>query len=107
MKKYRTTEEWRKLISKQKASGLSAVSFSKAEGIHPNFFYKKRRELCTTEAQQAFVELKTSIPKQINQIKNGTKIKIGRIEILPGNLSDHQQLLALMKIALEATDAEL
>jgi len=107
MKKYRTTEEWRKLISKQKASGLSAVSFSKAEGIHPNFFYKKRRELCATEVQQTFVELKTTIHTQMNQVDNKTRIKIGRIEILPGDHSDHQHLLTLMQTALEATDAQL
>jgi len=107
MKKYRTTEEWRKLISKQKSSGLSAASFSKVEGIHPNFFYKKRRELCTTEAQQTFVELKTTIHKQMDLAEDGIRIKIGRIEILPGNHLDNQQLLLFMKTALEATDAKL
>lgn len=105
MKKYRSTKEWKELISKQEASGLSASSFSKAEGIHPNFFYKKRRELYTTELQQPFVELKTTFHKQNNPIEKETRIKIGRIEIIPGDNSDHQQLLSLMQTALEVTNA--
>ncbi len=107
MRKHRTDDEWRELINQQKTSGLSAACFSKEEGIHPNFFYKKRRELRTADDQHTFVELNTTIHKQLEPVEYEPKIKIGRIEIQPGNISDRQQLLTLMKAALEATDAQI
>jgi len=42
--KRRTKKEWRTLIAEQKESGKSVVQLSKEKQIHPNLFYKKRKE---------------------------------------------------------------
>lgn len=105
MKKYRTEKEWEFLIDEQINSGLNVTTFCKQKGIHPNHFYRKRTEINTDEDSL----VKLDIPKQTNSnlFQDNTLIRIGSIEISPGNNTDQQQLCRIFCSALEAVNAQL
>lgn len=48
MKKYRSDDEWRELIARQKRSDKSIAIFCREKGIHPNLFYRKKKSLQET-----------------------------------------------------------
>jgi hypothetical protein len=106
MKRYRTNDEWKELISRQETSDLNIAAFSKKEGIHPNLFYKKRRDFGVPDRpDHSFTEIKSAgKPWAINK---ETLIKIGSIEIYPANRLDPRELLVLMQTSMEATSANI
>lgn len=107
MKKYRTEREWTTLIEKQEKSGLSAIAFCKQLGIHPNLFYRKRSTLGNGHNEKSFIKL--DIPNSTNQSLGNiqTLVKIGPIEIRPGQNSNQKQLREIFCSALEAVNAQL
>ena len=44
MRKFRTEAEWKKLFEEQKRSGRPVGEFCREQGIHPNHWYRKRKE---------------------------------------------------------------
>ncbi len=106
MKKYRTKSEWLSLIQEQEISGLSISLFSRQKGIHPNLFYKKRREFYSVKETQSFIELKPLVP---HTPKNSPELKItiGEIEIYPGPERDMEFLGPLIKTAKEISSASV
>lgn len=105
MKKYRTESEWLSLIQDQERSGQSISKFSRDKSIHPNLFYKKRKEFSSTSGKSSFVELKTSSVQCKPKIDTALKITIGKIEIVPGSERDREFIGALIKTAWEVSRA--
>jgi hypothetical protein len=107
MKKYRTEKEWESLFREQTASNLSAAAFCKQKGIHPNVFYQKRKVLRNhNQDEKSFVRLDVHKPANCNLSQVNTLVKIGPIEIRPGQNTDQKQLFRIFTSALEAVNAQ-
>lgn len=107
MKKYRTEKEWNSLFLEQENSSLSAAAFCKQKGIHPNLFYRKRSDLSQNPEEQSFVRVDAPTSNNKSFSATRTMIRIGSIEILPGQESDQNQLFKIFCSALEAVNAQL
>lgn len=102
----RTAEEWRELIQEQMNCGLSATDFCKTKSIHPNLFYRKRKQFdsCHEEHNEDFVEL---VIPGVTETNKAIKIIVGNISIFPGNSESQEYLTMLFSAALEAHNASL
>lgn len=107
MRKYRTESEWLDLIREQESSGENISYFSRQRGIHPNLFYKKRRELYPVTEKQTFVELKTPSFQHKTLNRSELKITIRDIDIYPGAERDMDFLSSLIKTAWEVSGASV
>jgi transposase-like protein len=45
MRKYRSKEEWQRLLASQKESGQTIARFCNENGLSPGLFYRKKKEL--------------------------------------------------------------
>lgn len=99
MRKYRTKEQWQALLQEQQKSGQTIAVFCKANSIHPNFFYRKRKEL---KDNNRFVRI--SIPeKELSRVK----IRIKNIIIEPEKDHDKNELVKIIRTVLEAVHADI
>jgi hypothetical protein len=85
-RKYRTESEWQEIISRWRASGQSAVKFSKSEGICLSLFHKWSHRIEGTVKESAgFLEVKpvNATCKSDFEIvcKNGRIIKVGGMSL--------------------------
>jgi hypothetical protein len=92
MRKHRTKEEWLALIMEQKESGVSAVEFCRKKNIHPNLFYKKRKE----NNPGKFVKI--PLPASVS---SGIKIKIQDVIIEPGSHTGVDELKGILHAVME------
>ena len=107
MKKYRSNEEWQELIREQEESGQTAVDFCKGKAIHPNLFYRKRKDIAQENNDSHFVKLNVPVEARRNEGGVPLHINIGPIQIVLGKKTDKNQLCSIFQAALEATDAQL
>lgn len=99
MRKYRSKEEWKELITKQKESDKSVSEFCNGKGIHPNLFYKRRRDY----ESGSFVQLPMSIKRTYSKIK----IRIQDIIIEPETGYDAKELFKIVTTVLEILNVNI
>jgi len=97
MKKYRSDEEWRKLITEQAASGKSAKQYCLNKGLNANVFYRKKKSLADGGA---LVRLPAGIRRTPPIEINLGGMTIG---IAPG--FSERELVRVLKCVREALDA--
>lgn len=96
MKNYKATAKWLTLFHEQESSGLSAIAFCREKKIHPNIFYRKRKEYRTNR----FVKL--PIP---GENSSGIRIRIGEVIIEPGMNFQQEELKRIIETVKEVFDA--
>ena len=99
MKKYRTKAEWSTLIREQEKSGKTAVAFCRERNIHPNLFYKKRRE----NKAGRFVKL----PESKSIVHSSLKIRIQDVIIEPGPHARVAELKSILQAVIEVVHAHV
>ena len=98
MKKYRTKEEWSSLIRDQEKSGKPVAAFCQEMNIHPNLFYKKRKE----NNSGKFVRL--PLPALVT---DGLKIRIQEVIIEPGSHTSVDELKSIIQVVIEVVHAHV
>jgi hypothetical protein len=98
MRKYRTKEEWTALIQEQEKSGKKVAAFCHERNIHPNLFYKKRKE----NNSGRFVRLPLPV-----SVAGSLKIKIKDVIIEPGSHISADDLKGILQVVMEVVDARV
>jgi hypothetical protein len=98
MKKYRTKEEWSALILEQEKSGKSVAAFCREKNIHPNLFYRKRKE----NNSGRFVKLSLPVPNPGN-----LKIKVKDVTIELGSHINSDTLKDILQVVMEVVHARV
>ena len=98
MRKYRTKKEWSALIREQEKSGKSVAAFCRERKIHPNLFYRKRKE----NNSGRFVKLPLPI-----SIPDGLKIKVKDVTIEPGSHINSNTLKNVLQVVMEVVHARV
>jgi hypothetical protein len=97
----KTPAEWEAIIAEQQASGLSIPQFCSDKHIHPNVFYRKRKEMSTWT--KAFIKL----PVKICSDMAFETIRIGSITIEVKTSISDAFFVRLIRCAMEANDVHV
>lgn len=99
MRIFRTKEDWKEILKEQKESGKTATEYCKEKHIHPNLFYKRRKEL---ETCRSFIKVPV---KAVSSGKIRIKIKDIIIELEPGY--NKEELISVIITVLEAINVNV
>lgn len=100
----KSKDEWIALIKQQEESNQSIRAFCIDQNIHPNsFHYQKQKN--KRDEQTDMVEL-NAMPRR-NQSRSQLVVRIGNIEIIPGDSPDPRVIRNLFISALEAINVVL
>jgi transposase-like protein len=95
MRIQRITTEWGTIIAEQKESGATITAFCRENGIHPNVFYRKQKEL--RQGEQAFIRVQS-----VSGTGEAGSIRIGDIEIEVREGVTNEFLARMIRCVIEA-----